>query len=122
VTGEKPDSATLLQRAAARVSRDDAFVAAAFRQWCGDELDLEAIARELACDRSAAVLAAFCRKPRLDRFRNDVSAIAQSCRVDSNRLSELLRQAASIAAFRAGAGHQLLAAARDTPDDPEEPK
>jgi hypothetical protein len=122
VTDNAPDEGALLQRAAARVSHDDGFVAAAFRAWCGDELAFEAVAGELGCSVSAAVHASLCRKPRLDSFGADVEAIAESSGVDAQRLGALLRQAASIAAFRSGGGRQVLAAARDTPDGAKEPK
>jgi hypothetical protein len=122
VTDNGPAEGDLLQRAATRVSGNEGFVAAAFRAWCGDELNLRAVADELGCNVAAAVHAALCRKPRLDSFRADVVAIAESSCVDAQRLGVLLRQAASIAAFRSGGGGQLLVAARDTADDTKEPK
>jgi hypothetical protein len=105
-----------------RVADDQAFLGAAFREWCGDRLDLDAVAVTLACPRSAVVQAALCRRPRPETFRADVEAIAASAGVDEVRLAALLRESASLAAFRRGVGQQLLAAARDVPDRSKEPE
>jgi len=105
-----------------RVANDDVFLAAAFRAWCGDRLDLDAVAVTLACARSAVIQAALCKRPRPQAFRADVAAIAASAGVDEARLAALLREAASLAAFRKAGGQQLLAAARDAPDGSKEPK
>jgi hypothetical protein len=112
----------MLERAAMRVANDEAFLAAAFRAWCGDQLDLDAVALTLACARSAVIQAAFCRRPRAEAFRADVAAIAASAGVDEARLASLLREVASLVALRRSGGQQLLAAARDAPDGPKEPK
>lgn len=121
MTDGAPDTSVLLERAAIRVSIDDAFVAAMFRTWCGDALDLDAVAASLACDRAAAVRAALCRSPREESFRADVAAIARASGIEEYRLAAVLRESASIGAFRRSTGNELLAAARDVPDDSEEP-
>lgn len=112
-----------LMRAAARVSHDETFVAATFREWCGDTLDVDAVATELGCEASAVVRAALCTSPRAESFGADVQAIAKASGIAPERLIAFLREAASIAAFRSGNGGQLLAAARDNPEDGgEEPE
>jgi hypothetical protein len=50
-------------------------------------------------------------------FRADVAAIAAVAALDESALAGVLREAASIEAFRASKGQQILAAARDVPDD-----
>jgi hypothetical protein len=122
VKPEEPGSDALLERAAKRVSDNETFVASAFRAWCGAQLDLEAVATRLACTRLAAVHVALCRRPRSETFRADVAAIAAASGVDEGRLGGLLREIASLAAFRRGGGQQILAAARDAPNDSKEPK
>jgi hypothetical protein len=117
-----PSSKVLLERAVQRVANDERFVAAAFRAWCGGSLDLDAVAANLECPRSSAVRAALCQRPRSSSFRDDVTAIASSSAIDNVKLASLLREVASVAAFAKGAGRQLLAAARDAPDEPKEPK
>jgi hypothetical protein len=121
MTEAGPDSSALLERAAVRVSSDDAFLASMFRAWCGDRLDLEEISEKLACDRAAAVHAALSRRPRTESFRADVAAIAASAGIDEHRLAALLRESASLEVFRRGVGQEVLAAARDAPDGSKEP-
>lgn len=122
MTDEGPDALALLERAAVRISNDDAFVATMFRSWCGDEIDLGAVSSRLGCQREAAARAALCRRPRAASFRADVAAIAAATGIAELRLASLLREGASLAAFRQGTGEQLLAAARDAPDGNEEPE
>ncbi len=122
MTHQAPDPNALLERAAARVSSDDTFVAAMFRTWCGDELDLDAVSAALGCGRAGIVRAALCRRPRAESFRADVAAVAASAGIDEYRLAALIRESASLVAFRRGSGQQLLAAARDQPDDAGEPE
>jgi hypothetical protein len=50
-------------------------------------------------------------------FRADVAAIAAVGALDESALAGVLREAASIEAFRSSKGQQVLAAARDVPDD-----
>lgn len=122
MTDQAPPASVLLERAVVRISQDDAFVGALFRRWCGDSLDLDAVAASLACDRADVVRAGLCRSPREESFRADVAAIAGAAGIEEYRLAALLRESASIGAFRRSTGTQLLAAARDVPDTPEEPK
>lgn len=119
---QSPLPAALLERATSRVSSEDTFVAGTFRAWCGPQLDLDAVAAGLGCSREAAVRAALCRYPRSDSFQADVQAIANASGIDSQRLAAMLREGASLAAFRRGPTQRMLAAARDAPDEPEEPK
>lgn len=122
MTDQRPETDALLERAAIRVSNDDAFLAAMFRGWCGSQLDLEAVSATLACARAATVRAALCRRPRAESFRADVAAIAASTGIDEHRLAALIRESASLAAFRRGGGQQLLAAARDAPNGSKDPE
>lgn len=111
-----PSREGLLDRAAARVADDGAFMASALRDWGGGHLDLETAASFLGCTRDAIVELALCRRPvgTSKAFRQEVAQIAARACVDETRLLELLREAASIAAFRKSDGVQMLAAARDS--------
>jgi DNA topoisomerase IB len=117
----EPGGDALLERAAIRAADGEGFLASVFRVWCGGPLDLAAVAETLSCARAAVVRAALCRRPRAESFRTDVSAIATTTAIDEAALAGLLREAASLEAFRKSAGQQILAAARDAPDDGEEP-
>lgn len=110
-----PSKEAMLERAAERVSNDEVFVASALRNWAGGRLDLDAVMAFLGCDRASALQLALCRRPQAaaPTFRGDISKIAAHARVDETRLLSLLREAASIAAFRRADGAQVLAAARD---------
>jgi DNA topoisomerase IB len=105
-----------------RAADGDGFLASVFRAWCGGPLDLDAVAATLTCGRSAVVRAALCRSPRAESFRTDVAAIATTAAIDESALAALLRETASLEAFRKPGSQQILAAARDVPDDGEEPK
>lgn len=110
-----PSREEMLERAAARVADDEAFVASALRDWGGGHLDLDGAASFLGCTRKAVVQLALCRRPlgMSKSFRQDVAQIAAHTCIDETRLLELMREAASIAAFRKSDGAQMLAAARD---------
>jgi hypothetical protein len=112
----------MLERVAARVADDDAFVASALRDWAGGHLDLESAASFLGCGRKAVLQLALCRRPpgMSTSFRREVAQIAAYTCIDEMRLLELLREAASIAAFRRSDGAPILAAARDARDPKKE--
>jgi hypothetical protein len=116
-----PPRPVLLERAALRAANEPLMLASLFREVCGDGsfLDLDSVARALVCDRDRVVKAALCRRPdsRSSSFCNDVKAIANSAQIDGTRLLAVIREADSIAAFRASSGLQMLAAARDFRDD-----
>ena len=122
MNGEEPGTDVLLERAVMRVANNEAFLASVFRAWCGEQLDLDAVAAALECTKVAVVHAALCQRPRADAFRADVAAIASSVGVDEGRLAGLLREVSSLAAFRRGGGQQVLAAARNIPDGSKEPE
>jgi hypothetical protein len=115
VNPRAPSKEAMLERAVMRVADDETFVASVLRDWGGGRLDLDATTSFLGCDRSAAIQLALCRRPETTApaFRSDVAKIAAHAGVDENRLLGLLREAASIAAFRKADGAQMLAAARD---------
>jgi hypothetical protein len=114
------ETETFIERAAMRVAYDDAFIASNFRDWCNGVLDLDAIAVVLSCTREAVVRAALCTRPRAGSFKQDTDAVAAHASIDPIRLATLLREVASVAAFRKGSNQQLLAAARDAPPDPDD--
>ena len=115
MTPRAPSKEALLERAAARIADDEVFLASALRDWSGGQLDLDAVATFLGCTREAVVRLALCRRPHAaaTTFRADVTKVAVHAGVDEARLLGLLREAASIAAFRKSDGSQVLAAARD---------
>jgi hypothetical protein len=115
VNPRAPSKEAMLDRAALRVADDDTFVASALRDWAGGRLDLDAVTSFLGCDRASATKLALCRRPQptAPDFRGDVAKIAAYAGVDETRLLALLREVASIVAFRKADGAQLLAAARD---------
>src|SRR5262245_45749836 len=113
MSSRTPTAEEMLERAALRVAGDETFIASLLREWCGGELDFEAIARFLGCPRASVVKLALCRRPPASMFQSDVKRIATHASVDEARLVPLLREAASLAAFRSSTGSQMLAAARD---------
>jgi hypothetical protein len=123
-----PTREALLERAAHRAANDPWMLAFALQLVCGDgsSLDIDGIAATLQCDRARVLALALCRRPTAHsgRFREDIAAIAAAAGVDAERLTALLREADTLAAFRAASGRQLLAAARDQhpPDADPEPE
>jgi hypothetical protein len=117
MTTPVPSKEELLERAALRVAEDEAYVAFDFRTWTGGTLDWDAVSDFLHCARTAAVKVSLCRRPAPLSFKADASKIAALGGVDENLLIDLLRQAASLKAFRASGGSQLLVAARDAPSE-----
>ncbi len=119
-----PSRETLLERSVLRVANDETFLASDLRVWAGGTLDLDALATFLGCTREGVVKVSLCRRPdpAAASFRPDILKIAVHAGVDEQRLLELVREAASLAAFRKSDGTQLLAAARDdrTNDDKDE--
>jgi hypothetical protein len=111
----------LLERAALRIANDDRFMASAFRDWTGGDLDFNRTAPALDCAREAAVRLALCMRPRRDSvgFRADVARLAKSTGIDEARLAAFIREADSLAVFRRSDGREMLAAARDA-SDPED--
>lgn len=112
-----PSKADLLERAAARVATDRRFLASLLADWTGGDLDIARLAHELHCDASGITRLALCFRPRQDPagFRVDVARIAASVGVSAARLTDFLREAEALAAFRRPAplDGALLAAARD---------
>ncbi len=122
MNSEEPGTDILLERAVMRLANNEAFLAYAFRAWCGEQLDLDAVTATLKCAKVAVVNAALCQQPRSDTFRADVAEIANSVGIEEERLARLLREVSSLAAFRRGGRHQILAAARDPADSAKEPE
>jgi len=108
----------MLERAAARVAEDPAFMASALRDWGGGHFEFDAAMGYLNCSREAVTRLALCQRPRAASatFRADLARIAAHAPVDETRLLTLVREADSLAAFRKAGGSQLLAAARDDRD------
>lgn len=111
-----PTAEEMLEQAAMRVACDETFIALLLREWCGGNLDFEAVASFLGCARASVVKLALCRRPPASTFLSDAKKIAAYASVDEPRLLALLREAASLAAFRSSTGSQILAAARDDRD------
>lgn len=116
------ETGVLTERAAMRLAHDDAFLASIFRNWCNGALNLDSIAAALNCTREAVISAALCTRPRAISFKQDIDAVAAHSNIDPVRLASLLREVASIAAFRSGSNQQLLTAARDAPPDSDDSK
>jgi len=106
-----------LRRALDRLTHNDDFVASAYQDVSGSRVDLERIAERLATDLNTAVQVGLCRRPWASRpgFATDTAKIAVHAGVRPDVLMDLLREAESLRAFRAGSSSRdgLLAAARD---------
>lgn len=105
-----------LQRALERLSYDAGFVASAYRDWSGEQVDLSRIAKKLTTDLDTIIQVGLCRRPWASSpsFASDVTKIAIYGRLCSDAFMEFLREAEALRAFRMGSsGDGLLAAARD---------
>ena len=118
MTPADPSREDMLERAAARVADDPAFMASALRDWGGGRFDIQAVMAYLERGKEAVTKLALCQRPRAGSvtFRADVVRMAIHSSVDEQRLLALLREADSLAAFRKSDGSQMLAAARDDRD------
>jgi hypothetical protein len=115
-----PSKAELLERAIVKVANDEKYVASDFRIWTGGSLNLEAISEFLHCNRGTVVKIGLCLRPSPTSFRADTVKIAALGGVDEQLLMGLLREAASLSAFRAAVESPLMAAARDARVDESE--
>lgn len=108
-----PSKAELLERAILKVANNEKYVAADFRRWTGGSLNLNAVSEFLRCDRATVVKIGLCLRPSSTSFRAETVKIAALGGVDEQLLMALLREAASLSAFRASGESPLMAAARD---------
>jgi hypothetical protein len=108
-----PSKAELLERAILKVANDEKYVASDFRIWTGGSLNLDAVSEFLHCNRATAVKIGLCLRPSSSSFRADTVKIAALGGVNEHLLMGLLREAASLSAFRASRESPLMAAARD---------
>jgi hypothetical protein len=110
-----PSRVDLLKRAVSRLVTDHRFFASALFDWSDGDIDFTRIAGVLGSDQASIIKLALCFRPRCEpsHFRDDIARIAVSIGVDAGRLTEFLREADALAAFRRPAEQGLLAAARD---------
>ncbi len=109
----------LLRRTVRAAEASPVFLAAVFARYRAVEGLDDA---EFACRLGVAVdrldELAICRRPRPDRFRQDVSAIAARFGADPGALAAVVRQVDALETFAATPVPGLLAAARDADDEP----
>lgn len=98
---DAPSKEEMIERAAARVSDDETFVASAMRDMSGGQLDFDVVTAFLDCSREVVARIALCRRPvtSAPSFRAEVAKIAAHAAVDEVRLLGLFREAASVAAL-----------------------
>lgn len=105
-----------LRRAVYRLGSDENYIASAYQDWAGSDLDLSKVADRLAAPMDAVIEAGLCRRPWSSRpsFADDVAKIAAHAGLEFDILMAFLREAEALKAFRAGnLKDSLLAAARD---------
>jgi hypothetical protein len=118
-----PSKAELLERAILKVANEEKYVASDFRIWTGGKLNLDAVSEFLHCNRATVIKIGLCLRPSPTSFRTDTAKIAAFGAVDEQLLIDLLRQAASLSAFRSSGESPVMAAARDARvDESENPK
>jgi hypothetical protein len=116
---------THLERLAQTVESDPFFLAAPLRYYAdSQQLDDDALAGQLGCDRDTLTRLRLCRNPQPmpPHFWDDVDRIATRFQIDPDRLAEMVRlgQALLQAQPRAGGsvpGPGFLLAAREEPEN-----
>ncbi len=112
-----------LTRAALRAVKSRTMIAGLLVRW--EQVSGQQPATALGTDVSGLNSLALCRRPAQDNWGADVAAIADACRIDPDRLSSFLRQAAVFDALAEAPGvvdsevDGRLMAARDRTDEPE---
>jgi hypothetical protein len=112
----QPDLTLALERA----RRSATFIASLYSPW--EKAFGGTVADALASAPESLISLGLCRRPREDRWYEDVEEIAAACRLDAGALASLLRQAlaAELMAGAAPVGHVVdgrLLAARDRDED-----
>ena len=113
----------LVRRAAAAAARRPAFLAWVFDRYREAEaLDADGLADVLGIGREELGLLALCRRPRPDRFSDDLLAIANRFGVKPDRLALVIRQVEALAVLAEAPAPDfgVLAAARDREDADDE--
>lgn len=105
-----------------RVRDDEYFLASAFAVYqTTEQLDAAGLAAALACEPDILGPLALCRRPREPHFQRDIDLIVERFALDAGALTEILRRADAIDAFRRPAVEQsFTAAARDRSIEPPE--
>lgn len=116
VSEPQPDLTQALDRA----RRSAAFIASLYLHW--ERAFGGTVAGALSSSPESLISLGLCRRPREDRWSEDVEQIAEACRLDVGALASLLRQAlaAELMAGAAPVGHAIdgrLLAARDRDED-----
>lgn len=105
-----------------RIATNERFFASLYWTWCGGNIDLHAIAKELQAPEHAIVRAGLCFRPRSGAdFNGDVEKIANHAGIQPSLLVGFVRAAEALAVFRrAPEQDRFLAAARDARRDDED--
>jgi hypothetical protein len=106
---------------ARRLSNDRTFLASALQAFAASEgLDSAGLAAYLGCEPHALGRLGLCRRPRDDRFAQDVDAIAERFALPPDILAGVVRRAEVLEALRAAESEaEVMAAARDRREDDE---
>ena len=109
-----------LDSIAARASREPFFLGSLLDRLArAEQLDEAALAERLGCDPVQLPRLRLCRTPLPDRFREDVTRIAEAFRIESARLAAFVQAATVLERLEAPsqADAPLLMAARDSDGD-----
>jgi hypothetical protein len=109
-----------LLKAFDRARKSPVFVASLYAAW--EKAFGEPVTAALSAEPDALISLGLCRRPRDDRWLEDIEAIADACRLDAGAVASLLRQA--LAAERMAGAPPVsqtvdgrLLAARDRDED-----
>jgi hypothetical protein len=105
-----------------RIATNDRFFASLYWMWCGGNIDLDEIVKELQAPEDAIIRAGLCFRPRTGtHFGADVEKIADHAGIESGLLLGFVRAAEALTVFkRAPEQDRFLAAARDAPRDDQD--
>jgi hypothetical protein len=107
-----------LRRTARAAESRPGFLAAAFARYRAVErIDEAELAHRLRIGGERLPELSLCLRPRPDRFRQDVAAIALRFGADVGALASLIRQVDAFDEIEEEDPRSLLAAARDVPED-----
>ena len=112
------DLRRLLRRTAHAAADRPNFLAATFARYRAiEQIDAIELARRLAVPPVLLNELALCLRPRPDRFREDVVAIATRFAADAGELAAIIREVDAFDAMTDAAPGNRLAAARDADED-----
>jgi hypothetical protein len=117
------DLTRLLRRTTRAAEGFPIFLAAVFARYrAAERIDDGELARRLAIDPQQLDALALCRRPRPDRFAQDVTAIATRFGADAGALAAIVRQVDALGAFVGASSANQVVAARDADDEPPAPE